>query len=157
MQYGILESMGIRDDSIVKDGLVTRLPKLVSRSRENKQRNGRANILTSSRTARPTQGLEIPGILTGSVRNKERKTTNRMENVADRSRPLPPQQQQPPPVHQSDADDDDENVKQLGDCSALYLSLQDCLIKTNRNWKSCQIEVQALKACNERRNSSKGK
>ena len=30
----------------------------------------------------------------------------------------------PPPVHQSDADEDDENVKQLGDCSALYLALQ---------------------------------
>ncbi|XP_075655831.1 uncharacterized protein LOC142625955 [Castanea sativa] len=54
-------------------------------------------------------------------------------------------------LHQSDADDDDENVKQLNECSSLYLSLQDCLIKSNRNWKSCQMEVQALKACNERR------
>lgn len=32
---------------------------------------------------------------------------------------LPPQ-----PNHQMDADDDDENVKQLKECSSLYLSLQ---------------------------------
>ncbi|KAK9265609.1 hypothetical protein L1049_012373 [Liquidambar formosana] len=52
----------------------------------------------------------------------------------------PPQQrQQQQPLHQSDADDDDENVKQLRECSSLYLSLQDCLVKTNRNWKSCQL------------------
>ncbi|XP_021905011.1 uncharacterized protein LOC110819962 [Carica papaya] len=56
-----------------------------------------------------------------------------------------------PPVHQMEADDDDENVKQLKECSALYLSLQDCLVQNNRNWKSCQKEVGALKACNERR------
>ncbi|XP_009608789.2 uncharacterized protein [Nicotiana tomentosiformis] len=56
----------------------------------------------------------------------------------------------PPPVHQDDADEDDETVKQLNQCSSLYLSLQDCLINTDRNWKSCQKEVQALKACNER-------
>ncbi|KAK3440932.1 hypothetical protein EUGRSUZ_B01188 [Eucalyptus grandis] len=48
--------------------------------------------------------------------------------------PPPP----PPPPHQSDADEDDENVKQLRECSALYLSLQDCLVNHNRNWKSCQ-------------------
>ncbi|KAK4586998.1 hypothetical protein RGQ29_023935 [Quercus rubra] len=60
-------------------------------------------------------------------------------------------QSQKASLHQSDADDDDENVKQLNECSSLYLSLQDCLIKSNRNWKSCQMEVQALKACNERR------
>ncbi|OMO76023.1 hypothetical protein COLO4_25734 [Corchorus olitorius] len=52
---------------------------------------------------------------------------------------------------------EDENVKQLGDCSTVYLSLQDCLINSNRDWKSCQKEVQALKACNERRNDSKKK
>ncbi|KAL9232630.1 hypothetical protein vseg_007717 [Gypsophila vaccaria] len=66
-----------------------------------------------------------------------------------------PAQQLPPPVHQTDADEDDENVKQLGDCSTLYLSLQDCLVNTDRNWKSCQKQVQALKACNERRSSKK--
>ncbi|KAA8548548.1 hypothetical protein F0562_000185 [Nyssa sinensis] len=68
---------------------------------------------------------------------------------------LPPPQQ-PPPLHQSDADEEDENVKQLNECSSLYLSLQDCLVTTNRNWKSCQKEVQALKACNDRRNNRKG-
>ncbi|XP_038874602.1 uncharacterized protein LOC120067191 [Benincasa hispida] len=56
-----------------------------------------------------------------------------------------------PPLHRSDAEDDDENVKQLNECSSFYLSLQDCLIKTNRNWKACQAEVQALKSCSERR------
>ncbi|KAI3469480.1 hypothetical protein Pfo_026143 [Paulownia fortunei] len=63
------------------------------------------------------------------------------------SHPSPP----PPELHQSDADEDDENVKQLRECSSLYLELQDCLVNSNRNWKSCQKEVQALKACNERR------
>ncbi|KAJ4722306.1 Cytochrome c oxidase assembly factor like [Melia azedarach] len=62
-----------------------------------------------------------------------------------------------PPLHQTDADDDDENVKQLQECSSIYLSLQDCLIKSNRNWKSCQMEVQALKACNQRRKNAKEK
>ncbi|OIT01789.1 PREDICTED: uncharacterized protein LOC109226657 [Nicotiana attenuata] len=61
----------------------------------------------------------------------------------------------PPPLHQDDADEDDETVKQLNQCSSLYLSLQDCLINTDRNWKSCQKEVQALKACNERRQKDK--
>ncbi|KAK8661649.1 hypothetical protein V6N13_091245 [Hibiscus sabdariffa] len=60
-------------------------------------------------------------------------------------------------LHQDAAADDDENVKQLKECSALYLCLQDCLVKSNRNWKSCQMEVQALKACNERRKNSSGK
>ncbi|KAL9271009.1 hypothetical protein AKJ16_DCAP13469 [Drosera capensis] len=46
--------------------------------------------------------------------------------------------QLPPAVHQDDADEEDESVKQLGDCSSLYLSLQDCLVKTDRNWKACQ-------------------
>ncbi|KAM1984425.1 hypothetical protein COP2_012647 [Malus domestica] len=63
------------------------------------------------------------------------------------SNPSPPQ---PPPLH-ADVEDDDDNVKQLNQCSVLYISLQDCLVKTDRNWKSCQPEVQALKACNERR------
>ncbi|EEF45437.1 uncharacterized protein LOC8261512 [Ricinus communis] len=62
-----------------------------------------------------------------------------------------PSSSPPPPLHRSDADDDDENVKQLRECSSLYLSLQDCLVESNRNWKSCQKEVQALKACNEMR------
>ncbi|KNA19754.1 hypothetical protein SOVF_058630 [Spinacia oleracea] len=70
------------------------------------------------------------------------------------SSPLP-SPQPPHPVHQSDADKEDENVKQLGDCSSLYLSLQDCLIKTDRNWKSCQKEVQALKTCSESRKKGK--
>ncbi|KAJ8573777.1 hypothetical protein K7X08_010288 [Anisodus acutangulus] len=61
----------------------------------------------------------------------------------------------PPPVHQDDADEDDETVKQLNECSSVYLSLQDCLIKSDRNWRVCQKEVQALKACNERRQKDK--
>uniref|UniRef100_A0A803MJ44 Uncharacterized protein n=1 Tax=Chenopodium quinoa TaxID=63459 RepID=A0A803MJ44_CHEQI len=42
---------------------------------------------------------------------------------SDQSSSLP-SQQPPPPVHQNDADEEDESVKQLGDCSSLYLSLQ---------------------------------
>ncbi|KAL5541729.1 hypothetical protein UlMin_009439 [Ulmus minor] len=64
---------------------------------------------------------------------------------------------QPPPLHRTDADDDDDNVKQLNECSSLYLGLQDCLVKKNRDWKSCQKEVQALKLCNEKRKNGKGK
>ncbi|CAA2976520.1 cytochrome c oxidase assembly factor 4 homolog, mitochondrial [Olea europaea var. sylvestris] len=69
------------------------------------------------------------------------------------SSPNPSQASPPPPPvrHQSDMEEDDETVKQLKECSSLYLALQDCLIKTNRNWKSCQLEVQALKECNDRR------
>ncbi|KAK6130392.1 hypothetical protein DH2020_035824 [Rehmannia glutinosa] len=69
------------------------------------------------------------------------------------SKPSPNPNHPPPPaeLHQSDADEDDENVKQLRECSSPYLALQDCLVNSNRNWKSCQKEVQALKACSERR------
>ncbi|GMI70362.1 hypothetical protein HRI_000705500 [Hibiscus trionum] len=80
-----------------------------------------------------------------------------MDNAAPTSTSsslTPPQQVA---LHQDDTADDDENVKQLKECSVLYLSLQDCLVKSNRNWKSCQIEVQALKACNDRRKNSSGK
>ncbi|OWM78523.1 hypothetical protein CDL15_Pgr016247 [Punica granatum] len=40
----------------------------------------------------------------------------------------PPPQQPPEPsasLHRDDADDDDESVKQLQQCSSLYLSLQE--------------------------------
>ncbi|XP_060217754.1 uncharacterized protein LOC132645032 [Lycium barbarum] len=70
----------------------------------------------------------------------------------DQSPHAPPM---PPPVHQDDADEGDDAVKRLNECSSVYLSLQDCLINTDRNWKSCQKEVQALKACNERRQKDK--
>ncbi|KAK8966161.1 hypothetical protein KSP40_PGU004123 [Platanthera guangdongensis] len=51
---------------------------------------------------------------------------------------------QPPERHRTEADDEDENVKQLNECSSFYLSLQECLNRTNRNWKSCQPEVQGF-------------
>ncbi|ESQ41898.1 hypothetical protein EUTSA_v10015193mg [Eutrema salsugineum] len=57
-----------------------------------------------------------------------------MEKVSEK----PNSETQSPPNHQMDADDDDENVKQLKECSSLYLSLQDCLVDSNRDWKSCQ-------------------
>ncbi|KAH7676875.1 cytochrome c oxidase assembly factor 4 protein [Dioscorea alata] len=66
----------------------------------------------------------------------------------------------PPPLavlHQTEADEEDENVKQLNECSTIYLALQECLAQTNRNWKSCQPEVQALKECHMRRNIDKRK
>ncbi|XP_043710513.1 WAS/WASL-interacting protein family member 3 [Telopea speciosissima] len=69
------------------------------------------------------------------------------------SSPLP--NSSPPPLHQTDADEDDENVKQLKECSVLYLSLQECLVQSNRNWKSCQLEVKALKECHERKRNNK--
>ncbi|OMO76027.1 hypothetical protein COLO4_25738 [Corchorus olitorius] len=39
-----------------------------------------------------------------------------------KSPPLPPLHETA--LHQDDATEEDENVKQLGDCSAVYLSLQ---------------------------------
>ncbi|KAH7522427.1 uncharacterized protein LOC107423356 [Ziziphus jujuba] len=66
-------------------------------------------------------------------------------------------QSQLPTLHRTDADDEDENVKQLDECSSIYLSLQDCLVNKDRNWKACQKEVQALRLCNERRNKDKAK
>lgn len=35
---------------------------------------------------------------------------------------------QPPLRHQDDADEDDDAVKQLQECTALYLSLQVCFL-----------------------------
>ena len=48
------------------------------------------------------------------------------DTIKSHQSPILPSQQQPHPnpVHQSDADEEDENVKQLGDCSSVYLSLQ---------------------------------
>ncbi|EOA21896.1 hypothetical protein CARUB_v10002377mg [Capsella rubella] len=74
-----------------------------------------------------------------------------MEKVTEKPKSETTMQAPPPPNHQMDADDDDENVKQLKECSSLYLSLQDCLVDSNRDWKSCQKHVQALKECHERR------
>ncbi|CAL4893490.1 unnamed protein product [Urochloa decumbens] len=58
------------------------------------------------------------------------------------------------PLHVTDADEEDESVKQLNECATIYLSLQDCLIESNRNWKACQAQVQALKACQAKRNKN---
>ena len=32
-------------------------------------------------------------------------------------------------------------------CHMLYMALEDCLVETNRNWKSCQVQVKQLKEC----------
>jgi hypothetical protein len=37
----------------------------------------------------------------------------------------------PQPLHRDDADDDDENVKQLDECSSLYLLMQVNLISSS--------------------------
>ncbi|GFP90466.1 hypothetical protein PHJA_001190500 [Phtheirospermum japonicum] len=55
-----------------------------------------------------------------------------------KSRPSPNNPSPLAELHQTDADEDDENVKQLRECSSSYLALQDCLVNSNRNWKSCQ-------------------
>ncbi|KAJ7552694.1 hypothetical protein O6H91_06G065200 [Diphasiastrum complanatum] len=49
-----------------------------------------------------------------------------------------PSPQHPTSTH--NGDDDDENVKQLQECAHVYQCLQDCLIKTDRNWKACQSD-----------------
>ncbi|CAI8590787.1 unnamed protein product [Vicia faba] len=59
------------------------------------------------------------------------------------------------PLHTTDLDDEDENVKQLDECSSLYLLMQDCVVRSNRNWKECQKEIQALRECSENRKKNK--
>lgn len=55
-----------------------------------------------------------------------------------------------PQVHTgADPDEDEEVLKHLGPCAKPYLALQDCLIRTNRNWMACQHEVKLLRVCHE--------
>ncbi|XP_057815220.1 uncharacterized protein LOC131028869 isoform X1 [Cryptomeria japonica] len=56
-----------------------------------------------------------------------------------------------PPAHSVEVEEEDENVKQLRDCAQLYLNLQECLVRTNRDWRACQADVKLLKACHERK------
>ncbi|XP_037470201.1 uncharacterized protein LOC119343181 [Triticum dicoccoides] len=82
-------------------------------------------------------------------------SSNAREAAAAAPPPPPPPPAVPPaPLHAMDADEDDESVKQLNECAALYLSLQDCLAESDRNWKACQADVQALKACEASRNKN---
>ncbi|XP_027932523.1 cytochrome c oxidase assembly factor 4 homolog, mitochondrial [Vigna unguiculata] len=79
------------------------------------------------------------------------------ENLSETKRLAP----SPPPPggihHQRDVDDDDENVNQLDECSSLYRLMQDCVVRSNRNWKVCQPEVHALRECFEKRKNMQGK
>ncbi|RDX83265.1 hypothetical protein CR513_35838, partial [Mucuna pruriens] len=77
-------------------------------------------------------------------------------NRSEAKRLAPPP---PPPQahHQSDVDEDDENVNQLDECSSLYRLMQDCVVRSDRNWKKCQPEVHALRECFEKRKNMKGK
>ncbi|CAI0466472.1 unnamed protein product [Linum tenue] len=61
-----------------------------------------------------------------------------MGNSQDKEQKKEESSPPPPPLHRDDADEEDETVKQLGDCSSIYLSLQECLVNTDRNWKACQ-------------------
>ncbi|XP_057815223.1 uncharacterized protein LOC131028869 isoform X4 [Cryptomeria japonica] len=45
-----------------------------------------------------------------------------------------------PPAHSVEVEEEDENVKQLRDCAQLYLNLQECLVRTNRDWRACQAD-----------------
>ncbi|CAJ1962311.1 unnamed protein product [Sphenostylis stenocarpa] len=81
---------------------------------------------------------------------------NRSE--AERLAPSPPTLHTPPQgMHQRDVDEDDENVNQLDECSSLYRLMQDCVVRSNRNWKVCQPEVHALRECFEKRKKMQGK
>ncbi|KAF1890828.1 hypothetical protein Lal_00037398 [Lupinus albus] len=54
----------------------------------------------------------------------------------------------PQPLHQTDADEDDENVKQLDECSALYLLMQArlrCSIKQELETMSEGDEIELVK------------
>ncbi|AES64317.2 Cox19-like CHCH family protein [Medicago truncatula] len=56
---------------------------------------------------------------------------------ANEAKLVPPQA----PLHKSDAEDDDENVKQLDECSSLYLLMQDYIVRSSRNWKESQTGI----------------
>ncbi|KAE8772186.1 hypothetical protein D1007_55841 [Hordeum vulgare] len=72
-------------------------------------------------------------------------SSNANEAAAAAAAPPPPPAP-PAPLHVMDADEDDENVKQLNECAALYLSLQDCLADSDRNWKACQARSTTFEA-----------
>ncbi|XP_028759918.1 cytochrome c oxidase assembly factor 4 homolog, mitochondrial [Neltuma alba] len=78
-----------------------------------------------------------------------------IQSEPNQRKATPPPPTPPQPLHQSDADEEDENVKQLDGCASHYLSMQECIANSNRDWKACQAEVQALKACMEKRRGNK--
>ncbi|TMW64428.1 hypothetical protein Poli38472_013050 [Pythium oligandrum] len=45
--------------------------------------------------------------------------------------------------------DIDEMIEKMG-CSKDYYKLEECLGEYDRDWTKCQVEVKALKACNDR-------
>ena len=55
--------------------------------------------------------------------NNYKAQVQKKKNMEQKAPQIEPQSQKAS-LHQSDADDDDENVKQLNECSSLYLSLQ---------------------------------
>ncbi|CAN6360179.1 unnamed protein product, partial [Urochloa humidicola] len=42
-------------------------------------------------------------------------------------------------------------ARSKGKSGASSASTVDCLVESNRNWKACQAQVQALKACQAKR------
>ncbi|KAK7332245.1 hypothetical protein VNO80_28994 [Phaseolus coccineus] len=77
---------------------------------------------------------------------------NRSQAKRLASSPSPPQG-----IHQSEVVEENENVNQLDECSSLYRLMQDCVVRSNRNWKVCQPEVHALRECFEKRKNVQGK
>lgn len=61
---------------------------------------------------------EAPALVNGSLTDMDQQS---------KSNPIPT-----PGLHQSDANEDDENVKQLGECSSVYLALQVCVCVRER-------------------------
>jgi cytochrome c oxidase assembly factor 4 len=47
---------------------------------------------------------------------------------------------------QSDFVDIDDMIS-ANPCATFYMKLEDCLVDSNRNWKTCQPQVRALKEC----------
>ncbi|KAK7332243.1 hypothetical protein VNO80_28992 [Phaseolus coccineus] len=93
-------------------------------------------------------------------RSSARKELIKMEHLPvnrNEAKRLAPSPSPPPGIHQSDLDEDDENVNQLDECSSLYHLMQDCVVRSNRNWKACQPEVRALRECYEKRKNMQAK
>ncbi|XP_047181064.1 uncharacterized protein LOC124847584 [Vigna umbellata] len=101
---------------------------------------------------KPKRGDSPPSSLRSFVGEELIKMEQLPENRSEAKRLAPPQG-----IHQSDVDEDDENVNQLNECSSLYRLMQDCVVRSNRNWKACQPEIHALRECSEKRKNVQGK
>ncbi|CAM9197503.1 unnamed protein product [Ectocarpus sp. 6 AP-2014] len=81
-----------------------------------------------------------------------------MGSEVSRRPPLPPSVI--PDQHQGSKSDfggevDIEEAIDKSGCSSIYYRLEDCLGEHDRDWRRCQEQVKALKACNDKKNRAR--